>query len=184
MVTDVRSTFIFGIVAGVASAVALAWFAPFVHQERVRSQTQVQTNGGRLERFEIRMATDILTSVPGADNADDGPLPATADWYPELAPFSGQASVYRVRNESGVVIGMASRIRGVQASDDVEWVINLPARGTLALSGISVDVAEVGSVVSGTREFSDLTGTWEARLDEDNIWRMDTVVRMRPGDDE
>lgn len=179
-----RATFLFGILAGVAAALSLAWFAPFLSQERVRSLTDVQNNGGRIERFEARLATDVLSSVPGIDAVDGGVVPASAEWYPELAPFFIRADVYRLRNEQGVVIGIASRVRGVQSRDDVEWVLNFPARGTLALKGLSADIAEVGSIVSGTREFADLRGDWQASLGEDDVWRIETVVERRTGDDE
>ncbi|MEO0575885.1 MAG: hypothetical protein AAF004_10510 [Pseudomonadota bacterium] len=179
-----RSTFFLGIIAGVVATLALAWFAPFLNQERVRSITDVQNNGGRVERFEIRLPDDLLSSVPGIDRPDGVVVPASAEWYPELAPFYVHADVYRLRNEQGVVVGIASRVRGVQTRDDVEWVLDLPARGTLAMNGLSADIAEVGTIVSGTREFTELGGSWEARLDEDNVWRIDTVVQRLVGEDE
>ncbi|MEL6868953.1 MAG: hypothetical protein AAFO81_04045 [Pseudomonadota bacterium] len=174
-----RAIFFLSIIAGAAAAAALAWFAPFLEQERTRAQTMVQTNGGRMEQFEIRLATDVLSSLPGIDRPDDGFVPASADWYPELAPFRGVAEMFRLRNAQGVAIGIASRVRGLTSTDDVEWILHLPARGTLALRGLSADVAEVGDIVTGTREFSALYGTWQARLDEDNVWRIESVVKAR-----
>ena len=178
-----RNAFITGLIAGIAGMLAAAYVAPFLSQDRIRGETRVQTNGGRLEVFEVRTAADALLQAPGLQG-DLEILPNDTAWYPELAPFIGDASVYRLRNESGRVIGVASRVRAMRGSDDVEWILHIPARGTLALTGVSVDNAEVGELRVGTEEFVELSGDWQAELDANGTWRISTSVRARtPGDE-
>lgn len=173
-----RITFIIGLLAGLIGMLALSYAAPFLQQERVRALTTVQTNGGRLEQFEIHLDDDILMQAPGTASTAET-IPGTADWFPELAPFEGLAAVYRLRNERNEVVGIASRIRGISAPEQVEWVLYLPARGLLALDGASVDTVELGDVVAGDREFANLIGEWQATIDENNVWRFKTLLRNR-----
>lgn len=175
-----RALIILGFLTGIGSVAALAYSTPFLEHERVSSQTRVVTNGGRQERFEIRVNQDLLSRLPGSASAVES-VPQFAPWAPELAPFTGDAEVYRLRNESGVVIGTAIRKR---ESSDVEWVLHLPARGTMVLTGLGVELAETGEMALGIGEFSDLYGIWDARLDEDRVWRFDTVVRNRAFEEE
>ena len=170
-----RLVIILGFLAGLASVAGLAFTAPFLAQERVHAETRVQNNGGRFERFEIRLPDDRLNVLPAADSAVEL-WPSSTNWYADLAPFNQSASVFRVRNENGEVIGTGVRVRGVNRDSDVEWVLHVPARGTLVLQGESAEVAELGDIALGTGEFSELGGTWEARLDADDVWRIDTVV--------
>ncbi len=178
-----KNAFLFGLIAGLLAVFGLAYAAPFLSQERVRSETRVENNGGRLELFQIDLTRDTLVQAPGTDS--DAPLvPGEVSWFSDLAPFSGLAAVYRLRNENGVVVGTASRVRGLANNDDVEWVLHFPARGTLVLSGVSIDRAEAGEIRAGLREFRRLAGDWQAQLDEDNVWRFRTSVRARvPADD-
>lgn len=178
-----RNAFITGLIAGVAGVVLVAYVAPFLEQDRIRAETRVQTNGGRLEVFKVRTDADALLQAPGLQS-DIDVLPNDTAWYPELAPFIGDASVYRLRNESGLVIGVASRVRAMRGNDDVEWILHIPARGTLALTGVSVDDAEVGELRLGTEEFVDLNGEWQAQLDADGVWTINTSVRARTEDDD
>lgn len=170
-----KISFFIGIIAGIGTTLWLAFSAPFVAQDRVRSETRVRTNGGRLESFSVRLADDVVATLPGSLNVDTPVAPAEARWLAELAPFAGVANVYRLRNESGTVIGLASRVRGVVTEDDVEWVLHVPARGTLMLRGVSVDIADLGEISGGMREFAALAGNWEAQLDGET-WRIDTVT--------
>ncbi|MFK8052607.1 MAG: hypothetical protein AB8F65_06505 [Woeseiaceae bacterium] len=176
-----RFTIIVGFLLGLVGSLALAYTAPFLQQERVRGITEVMTNGGRLERFEIHLDDDILMQAPGTASLAET-IPGTADWYPELAPFAGLAAVYRLRNERAEVIGIASRVRGIASEEQVEWVLYLPARGMMGLDGASVDTVELGDIIVVDREFAGLVGEWKAYIDEDNIWRFET--RLRTPDDE
>lgn len=169
-----RLSIIFGFFAGIIGTLALAYTAPFLPHERIRSETEVRTNGGRLERFTVSGPVDVLSLLPAGDAA--AVTPAGARWYPDLAPFSVEAGVYRLRNQSGAIVGIASRVRGVESPDDVQWLLHVPARGTLALTGASVGSAEVGGVAAGEREFEGLVGEWQATADGKGGWRIETLV--------
>ncbi|MEN7342097.1 MAG: hypothetical protein AAAFM81_04110 [Pseudomonadota bacterium] len=177
-----KFTLIFGFLAGLAGALGFAYQAPYLEQQRVRAISEVVPNGGRLERFQIRLADDVLMQAPGV-NSDALTIPEDAEWFPELAPFAGLAAVYRLRNERDEIVGVASRVRGIESEEQVEWILYLPARGLLALDGASVDTVELGDIASGDREFAGLAGDWKAWVDENDIWRFETVVR-EPSDDE
>ncbi|MEO0345267.1 MAG: hypothetical protein AAF229_03320 [Pseudomonadota bacterium] len=171
-----RTSIIIGFLAGIASALALAYTAPFLPHDRVRSETEVRNNGGRFEQFEVAGSADVLALLPAGGDAQTEAVPSGARWYPDLAPFSGEAAVYRLRNASGVVIGVASRVKGVESPDDVQWVLHIPARGTIALKGAGIGDAEIGSVVAGEREFSGLVGEWQATAKPNGGWRIETLV--------
>lgn len=174
-----RTSIIIGFFAGIVGALAMAWAAPFLPHERVRSETEVRTNGGRFEQFEVAGRADVLSWLPAGGAAADSAVPAGARWYPDLAPFSGEAAVYRLRNASGAVIGIASRVKGVESPDDVQWVLHIPARGTLALKGAGIGNAEIGSVIAGEREFAGLVGEWQATANDSGGWRIETLVLVR-----
>ena len=55
-----KTTFIIGLIAGFGAVMALAFEAPFLEQQRIRSITTTQPNGGRLETFEINLERDLL----------------------------------------------------------------------------------------------------------------------------
>lgn len=180
---SVRLTILLGFLAGLAGSLAFAYAAPFLEQQRVRGITEVVPNGGRLERFEIHLDDDILMQAPGSESTAET-IPANADWFSELAPFAGLAAVYRLRNERAEVVGIASRVRAISSEEQVEWLLYFPARGMIALDGASVDTAEVGDVVATDREFAGLVGDWKAYVDEENIWRFETVLRTPSPQDE
>ena len=177
-----KLTLILGFLAGLAGTLGFAYQAPYLEQQRVRAISEVVPNGGRLERFRIRLADDVLMQAPGT-SSDALTIPEEAEWFPELAPFAGLAAVYRLRNERDEIIGVASRVRGIESEEQVEWVLYLPARGLLALDGASVDTVEVGDIATGDREFAGLAGEWKAWVDEKDVWHFETVVR-EPSDDE
>lgn len=171
----VRLSIIIGFFAGIIGTLALAYTAPFLPHERIRSETEVRTNGGRLERFTVSGPVDVLSLLP-AGRTDAAVTPAGARWYPDLAPFSVEAGLYRLRNESGAIVGIASRVRGVESPDDVQWLLHVPARGTLALTGASVGNVELGGVAAGEREFDGLVGEWQATAEDNGGWRIETLV--------
>ncbi|MEL7309971.1 MAG: hypothetical protein AAFN07_00545 [Pseudomonadota bacterium] len=167
-----RAVIIIGFLTGIGSVAALAYTTPFLVQERIHAETRVVPNGGRLEKFEIRGESDLLSSTPGV-LGETQLYPSSATWYPERAPFAGDAQIYRLRNENSVVIGTAI-LR--QEAESVEWILHLPARGTMVLKGAGTALAGTGEMQLGLREFASLNGVWDARLDEDGIWRFETIV--------
>ena len=168
-------TFIFGIVLGVAGAVALLIYVPVVDQHRERSVISVTPNGGNTEVFHANVPFDrIMIGAP----AQPQPLPAGLDW-PDNLHFAGmRAELFKLRNSHDVVVGVASRIAAVdsEAGDVIEWTLHLPARGSVYAT-MQADAGETGSragtLRAGTREFGALAGTVTER------W----IAEVAPGED-
>jgi hypothetical protein len=125
-------TFIFGLLLGLFGAGAYLHLVPIVDQHRVPSHVTVQTNGGNQEVFSIRLPADrIMSGQPGAA----APVPAGLEW-PATPAYAGfGAELFKIRDRDDTVIGVASRMRRAAGAgnDFVEWVIHLPARGTMFL---------------------------------------------------
>ncbi len=152
-------TFIFGVIIGIGAAGALLYFVPAVDQGRERSIISVQANGGNREAFHVNLPTDrIFSGRSGAGEA----FPAGANWPESLEVTNAQAELFKVRNEAEQVVGVASRISADDDQPFVEWVLHMPARGTLYLILESSPTAagnRTGSLHAGSREFADLRGS-------------------------
>ncbi len=164
-------TFYLGIVLGIALAAALAYSFPVVDQHRESSLISVHANGGNSESFHIRLPEDrIMAGVPGLPRS----TPPGLKW-PEFDFLANmQTELFKVRNENGVVVGAASRMSGKseQHGSFVEWVVHLPARGTMYVSmapNPSPDGYREGNLRAGTREFLTLNGVILERFLSDNI---------------
>ncbi len=177
-------TFIFGIVLGVVATIAGVFFVPVVDQARENSVITVATNGGSAEAFYINVPTDRI--VVGA--AGEAPtLPQGLTWPDELA--SATADMYKLRNVHNAVIGVASRVvlADAEQGDVVEWVLHMPARGSLY---VAMDVANLeggvrsGTLLRGTREFEKTQGAFSERWvaadgeDEVNRGKIELVSRF------
>lgn len=154
-------TFIFGVILGFLGAGAYLYFVPVVDQHRVPSRITVQTNGGNSEVFSIRLPGDrIMTGAPGTAS----PVPDGLAW-PELPTLDGfKAELFKIRDTDNTVVGVGSRLARSASSGDsfVEWVVHLPARGTMFVAMEPNRVpgqARSGALSAGTREFSTLRGT-------------------------
>ncbi|MEM8538897.1 MAG: hypothetical protein AAGF56_13680, partial [Pseudomonadota bacterium] len=77
-----RALIIIGFLAGIGSVAAVAYTTPFLEQQRIHSETRVVPNGGRLEKFEIRVEQDLLSNTPGL-LSESTLFPASANWFPE-----------------------------------------------------------------------------------------------------
>ena len=153
-------TFNLGIVLGVALAAALVYSYPVVDLHREQSLISVHANGGNSELFHIDLPGDrIMAGVSGAEN----PTPRGLEW-PEHDFLSDiQAELFMIRNEDRVVVGLASRMSGKAEEHGpfVEWVLHLPARGTMFVtmgSSPTPDGYRQGVLRAGTSEFLTLTG--------------------------
>ncbi len=181
-----KALFIFGLLAGFAGVLAGAHFVPWVNPPRRASDTSVVANGGRAERFVIRLPADRI-AAGGADAglrvaAPGGfPLPSGLGTSPVLA------EQFKLRDRAGNVIGIAARHWTAAPGGPVSaWVLLIPSRGALMLtaageSALAVDkalaaagrrdghawsgevsVAAAGGdhavVTGGSGEFADLTG--------------------------
>lgn len=158
-------TFIAGILLGIAAVFVAMHFIPAVDQQRETSIISVTPNGGNREAFHINVPMDrIMIGAQGRENA----VPPGLKW-PADERFSGiQTELFKLRNSRDAVVGVASRLA---ASDEtvgsvIEWVLHLPARGSLfvKLRPQTVDgTRRVGEIAAGTREFSLLIGEMSER---------------------
>lgn len=149
-----------GILLGLAASAAVLYFVPVVDQHRERSIISVATNGGNIEEFHVNVPADrILTGAAG----QQPPLPQGLEWPADPFLAGARVELFKIRNANEKVVGVASRVAatGDQPGDIIEWVLHLPARGSLYVT-MQTTVADggyrVGSYRAGTREFSRLRG--------------------------
>lgn len=142
-----RRLFYATLLAGVTLTVLAAAVFPLPQHQRYRSSIHVLANGGRQEDFTIEWPRDRIQVVA----PDSGGLLSKAGGGAVLSPSGGpvaSAEVFRLRDDAGNIIGLASRTttatpgrdgRAVQATD---WMLLIPSRGALFLSQLnSRDVA-------------------------------------------
>jgi hypothetical protein len=149
-------------VLGVLGTGALAWYVPVVDLHRERSLVSVMPNGGNVETFQINLPRDrILVGLPNADNS----IPAGLDWPAEVLASDAMAEMFKIRDANNTVIGVGSRLASSTetAGPFIEWALHLPARGTMYIQmevTPSEDGVRNGELLSGTRNFEVLTGTF------------------------
>jgi len=89
-------------------------------------------------------------------------LPTGLKW-PQDDVFAGvSAELFKIRNARDVVIGVAARtVAKEEESDVIDWVLHLPARGTLFFN-MAPDAQEgghrIGRLRAGSNEFALLRG--------------------------
>lgn len=158
-------SFNFGILFGIAAAVAALWFLPAVDQHREPSHVSVEANGGNREIFHVNLPEDrIMAGMAGVAE----PVPASLEWPAGGAPADIQAELFKLRDAKDVVVGVASRLSGPgDATGSVtEWTLHLPARGTLYASiepGAGAGYRN-GVLRAGTQEFANLRGSVRERF--------------------
>jgi len=152
-------TFALGIILSIGASVAVLHYMPAVNHVRENSMITVIPNVGNTEVFHANVPMDrIMIGAP----RQDSPLPAGLDW-PDDERLSGiRAELFKIRNANDTVVGVASRIAGSDENDDiVEWVLHLPARGSVYVAmQPSADAGgyRTGELRAGTNEFSGLLG--------------------------
>ena len=153
-------TFIAGILLGVGAAAAALYYVPVVEQFREQSLIVVHPNHGNTEVFHINVPTDRIMIGAASQSTL---LPPGLEW-PEDPLFSDvRSELFKLRNSKDAVVGVASRLAANDpvAGDFIEWVFHLPARGSVYVSiepTARDGGSRIGSLRSGTREFSTLTG--------------------------
>ncbi len=157
-------TFITGIILGVAAVFTALHFVPAVDLSREISIISISPNGGNSEAFYVNIPADRI--MLGAQGQSE-PLPAGMLW-PEHALMEGtRAEIFKLRNANDAVIGVASRvaIQNESLGDVVEWVLHLPARGSLfvTLDPAADEGRRSGDIRTGTREFEELVGVMSER---------------------
>lgn len=153
-------SFLAGIFLGIVACAAALHFVPVVDQHREASMIKVSPNGGNIETFHINVPMDrIMIGAQGQGK----PLPAGLKWPSDEELATIRAELFKIRNGKNVVIGVASRIAASDtlASDVIEWVLHLPARGSVYVT-MNLNPVEsgyrVGNMRHGTREFGALRG--------------------------
>ncbi|MGH8222758.1 MAG: hypothetical protein ACREQZ_07270 [Woeseiaceae bacterium] len=151
-------TFNLGIVLGLAGIAAVLHFVPVVDVHREPSHVEVLTNGGNAETFRIGLPHDrIMVGMQGLAET----LPEDLRWpdHPSLSGF--QAELFKIRDSQDTVIGMGGRVvsDGRRGEPFVQWILHLPARGTMVASfGADGGSGREGRLSAGTREFAMLSG--------------------------
>jgi hypothetical protein len=151
-------TFIFGLVLGALAAGGLLYSQPIVDLEREHSMGESRINGGVIETYYVDLSTDrVMAGIAGAETS----VPPGLGW-PEYDFLVGtQTEVFKLRNAADNVVGIASRMVGGGDQAFVEWVVHMPARGTmyaLLPHDASGPGVRAGILRTGTREFSMMTG--------------------------
>lgn len=156
----VIKTFIIGILLGIAGMFTGLHFVSAVDQHRESSIISVTRNGGNTEVFHTKLPMDrIMIGVQGQANS----LPPGMEW-PDDPLFSDvRAELFKLRNSRDAIVGVASRfvLSDPEFGDVIEWVLHLPARGSvfIRMQSQPVDGARrMGELSAGTREFSSLRG--------------------------
>lgn len=152
-------TFLIGISLGIAAAAGALYSLPVVDQHREVSLVTVAPNGGNQESFHVNIPMDrIMVATAGEKSG----LPAGLEW-PQDDVFAGvSAELFKIRNARDVVIGVAARtVAKEEESDVIDWVMHLPARGTLFVN-MAPDAQEgghrIGRLRTGSNEFARLRG--------------------------
>lgn len=164
-----KKTFLLGLLLGVGGAVWLAGWYPFVDPVRFPSESGVARNGGRTEAFRIQIPEDRLLRATAVSATTPAVPPGIS--LP-AGTGEGEVEIYRVRNDSGKVVGLASRAARGGAVSYTDWTLMLPARGALFLTapgtaatsaaadGGDAPPPTLGDVAGGSGEFSGIAGSF------------------------
>jgi len=171
-------TFITGILLGIVTAAAALYYVPVVDQSRERSLIVVHPNHGNTESFHANLPSDRI--MIGAKGRID-PLPVGLEW-PEDEQFTNvRAELFKLRNGKDAVVGVASRLSYSDggSGDIVEWVLHLPARGSVYVvmhAQAREGGGRIGEFRAGTREFENMTGLASERWTADTSGSIDEPV--------
>ena len=130
-----KFTFFFALFLGFAGVLAAGHFVPWGAHARLPSQTSVVANGGRAERFVIRLPVDRVAAAGAraaglrANAAAGSPaLP------PELTAEPLLVEHFKLRDAGGNVVGLAARHWSADArAGGTAWSLMIPSRGALLL---------------------------------------------------
>ena len=153
-------SFIGGVLLGIAATGAALHYYPAVDQYREASIISVTPNGGNAEVFHVNVPMDrIMLGAQGNANA----VPPSLAWPQDPLLEGVQAEVFKLRNSRNAVVGVASRLAASdkQVGDVIEWVLHLPARGSLFATMATATTEgsqRPGELNAGTREFESISG--------------------------
>jgi hypothetical protein len=129
-----KAAFWLGIVLGFCGLIAAAHFVPWVSHTRLPSHTSVVANGGRAERFMIRLPIDRVATA-GAEGLGLRATPASFVVLPSpLAATPTLVEHFKVRDSSNDVVGIAARHWSAGANGGTAWSVLIPSRGALLLT--------------------------------------------------
>ncbi len=152
-------TFLVGLILGIVAAAGALYANPIVDQKREISYVSVAPNGGNRESFHINIPVDrVMTGAAGQSVG----VPVGLEWPEDEILASVSTEMFKVRNERDVIIGIAARtVAAEEESSVIDWVLHLPARGTLFIN-MNTDAADggnrVGRLRTGTEEFRSMAG--------------------------
>jgi hypothetical protein len=152
-------TFLIGIILGIVATAGALYAKPVVDQTREISYVSVAPNGGNRETFRINIPVDRV--MIGAAGQTTG-LPVGLVWPDDEILATVSTEMFKVRNERDVIIGIAARTVAVEGDSSViDWVLHLPARGSLFINMDSTAAEgghRIGELRTGTQEFQSMTG--------------------------
>lgn len=156
----------FGVFLGLALSGVAAWFLPVADLHREASIISVQPNGGNAELYRIHIPEDRIL----AGNGESAELaPESLEWPVVLQAEGIGLELFKLRNRDDAVIGIASRlaVRGSATQPGIEWMLHLPARGTMYFplaARSNADGVRSGPLRAGTREFERRSGSIRERF--------------------
>jgi len=152
-------TFLVGILLGLAVAAGALHTFPVVDQIREVSIIAVAPNGGNSEAFHINIPADRV--MIGATGKDSG-VPVGLIWPKDSVFQNISTEIFKIRNARNAVVGVAARTVAKEGDTDLtDWVIHLPARGSLFVNmepQTQKGRPRIGKLRTGSREFNDLNG--------------------------
>ncbi|MCP4000664.1 MAG: hypothetical protein GY727_07125 [Gammaproteobacteria bacterium] len=172
-------------VLGLLLTLLAAHLYPLPEAPRLPSDSIALVNGGREEAFFIRLPEDRLGRPQAAAVATFPAQSFARDGNDQIL-----AELFHVRDAQGRVIGLASKMSGTVAVNEVrgqqntDWMLLIPSRGGLSMStaGLSADKERLypanylgldpvksGLILFGTDEFANLTGFFVEETEIDRI---------------
>ncbi len=167
-------TFIIGVLLGVAAAAGALYAIPVVDQHREMSIITVAPNGGNHESFHINVPMDrVMAGTAGEASG----LPVGLMWPDDPILANVSTEIFKIRNARDTVVGVAARtVAKEQDSDVIDWLIHLPARGSLYVNMESTPQENghrIGQIRTGSREFEPLIGSVAERWVSDTSGEVD-----------
>ncbi|MBT8081595.1 MAG: hypothetical protein KJP08_08885 [Gammaproteobacteria bacterium] len=157
-------TFLIGIILGAVAAAGALYAFPAVDQEREPSLVSVAPNGGNIEMFHVNVPMDrVLVGAP----SEAGAVPDGLEWPDDASLVGVRTEMFKIRNARDSVVGIAARTTATRGDEDIiDWVLHLPARGSVFASmesNLREGGIRDGAIRSGSREFSSLGGSLTER---------------------
>lgn len=155
-----KLAFLTGLLLGFVGLLVAAGGYPLVQHPRVASQTQVVPNGGRAERFLIRLPADRIGGFEGADGGAPVARPGLAAGV--------SIEQFKIRDVDGRVIGVAARhAADTDAGRGTAWVVSIPSRGTFMLGAEGVPQAPLEQALQSAGYVAG--AAWEGNVQVDTV---------------